>query len=179
MPMLHAAKRQRYISGYEDHPYYSEDSKVKRQEARGFKRIVDEKHESRKAMHDVEGAQSTKRPDSRTARNVEDYREIQDNDPYADIFKERGTVARVRLREWRKQFEKENENVELPYERTNPLFRAVPNYWVRFFVKVRSQGFLDPFYLHVGVGMLLCFVMCWTSASQVSSRFSRDHTKLA
>ena len=47
---------------------------------------------------------------------------------------------KTRLQAWREQFEKENANVELPYERTNVVFRSVPNWFVRFFMRVRDAG---------------------------------------
>lgn len=177
-PEVDTKKKAKYLSGFEDHPYYSDAAKVKANEARGFRKIDDAAHKQRNATHDANNMQSSQRPDARHSRPVDDYRELQDPDPYASIFKEKKSFGRLRLQEWRKQFERENEGVELPYERTNPLFRAVPNWWVRMFVRIRSKGFIDPFYLHVGAGMCVCLCVIWINVSSVHPREARDHSLL-
>jgi hypothetical protein len=164
----------RYISGFEDHPYFSPQAKEEQLAERGFKRIKSQKFEDLKTA----ASDMAKAPDARYSRKVEDYREIQDNDPYATLFGERVSVARVKLAEWRKQFERENADVELPYERTNVLFRAVPNRWVRFFVRVRSRGFMDPMYLHMAMGLLVCILWSWWNTSQTNSQESKALDKI-
>ncbi len=79
-------------------------------------------------------------PDSRFFRKHKDYREIQDPDPHAGLFGESKATEKTRVREWQKQFEKENENVWLPYERDTALKRAAPNWFVRHFVQLRDRG---------------------------------------
>ena len=78
--------------------------------------------------------------DRRFYRKVEDYREIQDGDPLSGLFKEKTTTVKTRLRAWREQFEKENEGVELPYERTSMAKRLVPNWFMRHLLSIREAG---------------------------------------
>jgi len=78
--------------------------------------------------------------DLRFSKPLKDYREIKDNDPYASIFGERESVSRERTTAWQKQFEKENEGVELPYERNSWLKRMMPNRYVRWAVRIKDHG---------------------------------------
>ncbi|ESL08224.1 hypothetical protein TRSC58_04077 [Trypanosoma rangeli SC58] len=87
------------------------------------------------------GASASKSgPDRRFYRKLEDYREVQDDDPYAGVFAESVGVKRRRVKEWQRQFEEEDSNVELPYERTNVIARLAPNWFVRYFLNVRDKG---------------------------------------
>jgi hypothetical protein len=90
-------KPKRIVSGFESHPYFSETARAERMERRGFKRTIDAGHLKQKAAHDPNNKASTQRPDARTARPAEDYREINDTDPYAEVFNERASVGKVRL----------------------------------------------------------------------------------
>jgi len=82
----------------------------------------------------------SKPPDSRYYQDASDYRQIKDTDPYAELFGESKTTSRVRIRFWQKQFEEENKDTWLPYERTNAFLRALPNWPVRYLVKLRDMG---------------------------------------
>ncbi|KPA77522.1 hypothetical protein ABB37_06904 [Leptomonas pyrrhocoris] len=93
-------------------------------------------------LHSKRGA-----ADRRFFRRSSDYRDIQDADPYAAIFGESGGTQRLRTAAWQRQFEKENEKVELPYERTNVMARLAPNFFVRYFVNLRDNGGADHLYL--------------------------------
>ncbi|KAG5485474.1 hypothetical protein LSCM1_07558 [Leishmania martiniquensis] len=84
--------------------------------------------------------------DRRFFQRMTDYRDIQDGDPYASVFGESGGTQRLRTAAWQRQFEKENESVELPYERTNVLARLAPNWFVRYFVDLRDSGGADHLY---------------------------------
>ncbi|CCD16144.1 unnamed protein product [Trypanosoma congolense IL3000] len=96
-------------------------------------------------------------PDRRFFRRVKDFREVQDDDPYASVFGERLSVKRQRIKEWQRQFEEENADVELPYERTNALARLAPNWFVRYFVNMRDRGGADPVFhiIILAVGLLM------------------------
>ncbi|KAF8303862.1 hypothetical protein TcYC6_0036230 [Trypanosoma cruzi] len=100
------------------------------------------KQQNTKSQRLYQGAASASEsaPDRRFYRKVEDYREVQDDDPYAGVFKERVGVERRRLKEWQRQFEEENAHVELPYERTNVIARIAPNWFVRYFLNLRDKG---------------------------------------
>ncbi|GET86289.1 hypothetical protein, conserved [Leishmania tarentolae] len=84
--------------------------------------------------------------DRRFFQRMTDYRDIHDGDPYASVFGESGGTQRLRTAAWQRQFEKENEDVELPYERTNVLARLAPNWFVRYFVNLRDKGGADHLY---------------------------------
>ncbi|RNF22802.1 uncharacterized protein Tco025E_03117 [Trypanosoma conorhini] len=114
------------------------------------------KEENTRAQRLYEGPASAGNlgPDRRFYRKVEDYREVQDDDPYAGIFGESVGVKRRRVKEWQRQFEEENSTVELPYERTNVLARLAPNWFVRYFVNMRDRGGVD----HAGFLCACAFV---------------------
>jgi hypothetical protein len=78
--------------------------------------------------------------DRRFFQKLTDYREIQDPDPYATLFGESKQTEKIRIREWQKQFEEENKDVWLPYERTSRISRMAPNWFVRYFVELRNKG---------------------------------------
>lgn len=99
--------------------------------------------------------EQAQQPDRRFFRPVEDYREIADPDPYAKVFGESKTVAKTRVRQWQKQFEEENADVELPYERTNVLKKAAPNWFVRYFIDMRDNGGLNHAWHLFGFVLLL------------------------
>ncbi|KEG06244.1 hypothetical protein DQ04_15051010 [Trypanosoma grayi] len=100
------------------------------------------KQQSTRAQRLYEGpaSPSASAADTRFFRKLEDYREVQDSDPYASVFGEKVSVERRRVKEWQRQFEEENADVELPYERTNILARLAPNWFVRCFVNMRDRG---------------------------------------
>lgn len=100
------------------------------------------------------GAPGERAPDRRFYRRVEDYREVQDDDPYAGVFAERASVKKRRVEEWQRQFEEENAHVELPYERTNVIARLAPNWFVRYFLNMRDKGGVD----HLGL-LWLCVII--------------------
>ncbi|KAG5506578.1 hypothetical protein JIQ42_06830 [Leishmania sp. Namibia] len=85
--------------------------------------------------------------DRRFFQRMTDYRDIQDDDPYASVFGESGGTQRLRTAAWQRQFEEENKATELPYERTNVLARLAPNWFVRYFVDLRDNGGADHLYL--------------------------------
>lgn len=92
--------------------------------------------------------------DRRFFQRMTDYRDIKDGDPYASIFGESGGTQRLRTAAWQRQFEKENEDVELPYERTNVLARLAPNRFVRYFVNLRDNGGADHLYFLWTCGLI-------------------------
>jgi hypothetical protein len=109
-------------------------------------------------------------PDARFFRKHKDYREIQDPDPHAALFGESTSTQRIRVREWQKQFEKENEDVWLPYERDTALKRAAPNWFVRHFVQLRDSGGADSLvYIAVPGGMSILLLSLWLRNYYVSS----------
>lgn len=81
--------------------------------------------------------------DRRFFQELKDYKDIQDGDPYASIFGESQGTQRLRTAAWQRQFERENADVELPYERTNVVARLAPNWFVRYFVNLRDRGGAD------------------------------------
>ncbi|CAD2220505.1 hypothetical protein AGDE_04121 [Angomonas deanei] len=81
--------------------------------------------------------------DRRFFSKFSDYRQIQDNDPYSSVFGESKTTQRVRTAAWQRQFEEENKDTFLPYERDSTLKRLAPNWFVRYFVKMRDNGGAD------------------------------------
>jgi hypothetical protein len=104
--------------------------------------------------------------DRRFFQRLVDYREIRDGDPYAAIFGESGGTQRLRTAAWQRQFEKENEHVELPYERTNVVARLAPNFFVRYFVNLRDNGGADHLYM-----LWTCAFMAFTSLALVGYLF--------
>eukprot|EP00760_Papus_ankaliazontas_P030834 PhM_4_TR5040/c0_g1_i1/m.6666 len=100
-------------------------------------------------------------PDRRFYRPHSDYREIQDGDPYSTVFGERQTVANERLREWQKQFEKENADVLLPYERDTFLKRLMPNWAIVKLQRVQRYGPQRMWPLFAFMGGTLYFVHWW------------------
>ncbi|RHW68053.1 hypothetical protein DPX39_110101200 [Trypanosoma brucei equiperdum] len=99
-------------------------------------------------------------PDRRFYRRLKDFREVQDDDPYAGVFNERDSVKKQRVKEWQRQFEEENADVELPYERTNVLARLPPNWFVRYFVNMRDRGGADSL-VHVVILAVGLFMTLW------------------
>lgn len=104
--------------------------------------------------------------DRRFFQRTSDYRDIADGDPYATIFGESGGTQRLRTAAWQRQFEKENEDVELPYERTNVLARLAPNIFVRYFVNLRDNGGADHLYM-----LWTCAFMALSSLALVGYLF--------
>lgn len=86
---------------------------------------------------EMAAARSRGETDTRFQQRVTDFRQIQNSDP---LFKETGETQKLRIRFWQKQFEEENAGVELPYERTNVIYRAVPNWFVRGLLNIRDRG---------------------------------------
>lgn len=108
----------------------------------------------REYVRKVREAQQSRSMDRRFFTRVEDYRDIQEPDPYADIFSETASTQRLRTAAWQRQFEEENRDVELPYERTNPLAKLAPNRFVRFLINLRDRGGADSL-----SAIVLCFVL--------------------
>ena len=97
--------------------------------------------------------------DTRFSQRITDFRQIQDPDAMSQLFGETKHTQKVRVREWQRQFEKENENVWLPYERTNFLTRNfMPNWFVKMMVEARDRGGFGrgPF---IGVFFFVLFVL--------------------
>ena len=140
-----------YVSGFEHHSFYSPANYKAQLEKRGFKSFSDNKYGGT-------GARGGKAPDTRFARQATDYREIQDDDPYAGLFGERKTVERARVKEWQAQFERENAHVELPYDRDSFATRMMPNWFVRFTCRMRENGGFDVTYLLFYVALILCTI---------------------
>lgn len=95
--------------------------------------------------------------DRRFFRRWSDYREIEDSDPYCGsgkLFNETSSTSQLRLSAWQAQFEKENEDCYLPYERTTVLRRLAPNWFVRYFVSLRDSGGADHVYHLVLIGTI-------------------------
>lgn len=114
------------------------------------------------ALRDKDAAQS--HGDRRFFRKIEDFREIQENDPYSSIFREKASTIKLRLQAWRAQYEKENATVEAPYERTNPIFRMAPNAWVRLFIRVRDDGGISSgWVLHLGMAVIAAVAIIYTA----------------
>lgn len=107
----------------------------------------------REYVRKMREAQQSKKMDRRFFSRVEDYRDIAEPDPYADLFGETASTHRLRTAAWQRQFEKENEDVELPYERTNVVAKLAPNWFVRYFVNLRDRGGADHLY-----AIIFCFV---------------------
>lgn len=99
-------------------------------------------------------ASSNSGTDSRFFQKIKDYREIGDPDAYASIFGESKTTEKVRTAFWQRQFEEENKDVFLPYERDTRMKRLVPNWFVRYFLRMRDSGGADNLY-----GLYLCAVV--------------------
>lgn len=110
--------------------------------------------------------------DRRFFQRTVDYRDIQDGDPYAGVFGESGGTQRLRTAAWQRQFEKENEDVELPYERTNVIAKLAPNIFVRYFVNLRDNGGADHLYMlwacafMAGSSLLLVGYLFYTAPSR-------------
>jgi hypothetical protein len=110
-----------------------------------------------------EATEENATPDTRFYRKAQDYREIQDPDPYSKLFGESKATTKTRLNAWQRQFEEENADVELPYERTNSLARSAPNWFVRFFINVRDGGGLDHMWHVVGLFLFVCMLLMTVS----------------
>lgn len=110
-----------------------------------------------------EATEGARTADARFFRKAQDYREVQDNDPYAGVFGESAATVKTRVRTWQKQFEDENADVELPYERTSALKRAAPNWFVRYFVDLRDRGGTNSLMHLVLFGTALMMLLTWVS----------------
>lgn len=110
--------------------------------------------------------------DSRFFQKIKDYREIGDPDAYASIFGESKTTEKVRTAFWQRQFEEENKNVYLPYERDTRMKRLVPNWFVRYFLRMRDSGGADHIY-----GLYLCGVIALSLLWFVGIMFYTTPTK--
>lgn len=113
-------------------------------------------------------------PDRRFSRPLQDYTEVQDQDPYRGLFHESKSTVKLRTSQWQKQFEEENAHVELPYERTNPLSRTAPNWFVRYFVNIRDRGGLDSTkHLNAVVGFTVAVLCAYSVLTQTRARDAR------
>lgn len=113
------------------------------------------------AETDEKRADLREKPDARYAQRIQDFRQIQDPDPLSRLFGESKNTQKVRVREWQRQFEKENEDTWLPYERTNFLTRSMPNWFVKRIVAMRDRGGLSnsfaPVYAFTFIALLLTY----------------------
>ena len=149
-----ATRSKVHVTGYEDNVWFGPNAGKVPGSATGQEKLAGAA--SRLQGRQNQAAAST--ADSRFQRKVADFREVQDGDAYAGLFKERESVSKLRVKTWQQQFEKENEGVELPYERTNFIFRTTPNWFVRMMIRVRNDGIPD---VNVFYGiMLLAFSIC-------------------
>ena len=121
---------------------------------------------------------SGQRQDSRFTRKLKDFREMEDGDPYRELFGERTSFVRTKVGAWRAQFEKENEKVELPYERSGFLTRSAPNWFVRWMVGLRENQGLDFIYLFGAFGTVMVCVALWLNATVVPFGREKDATQL-
>lgn len=113
--------------------------------------------------------------DWRLFRKWSDYRDIEDPDPLrgdGKLFREAKSTSQLRTAAWQAQFEKENEDVFLPYERTSTLKKLAPNWFVRYFVQLRDRGGADHLYHLVLIGtvtmslLLLVAYLFYTAPSR-------------
>src|SRR3989338_5315750 len=104
-----------YLTGFEHDPTFGPEAKRKEMLARGLKLPPEG---SRKAAYTQDVFETSKnqaahasgqRQDSRFKRKLKDFREMEDGDPYRELFGERTSFVRTKVGAWRAQFEKENE----------------------------------------------------------------------
>jgi hypothetical protein len=158
------------VTGFENNPWFGPRAAIAKQQDR-----ITAKGPGTPADF---GAAPRPAPDARFARKVNDYREIQDDDAYAGLFAERTSVAKTRLYSWRKQFEEENADVELPYERTSRWRRMVPNSFIRMMIRVRDSGIPDPNFFMAVMFFFLSGVLIFSYFSEASSGEHRDSTEI-
>ncbi|CCW62202.1 unnamed protein product [Phytomonas sp. EM1] len=124
------------------------------QNPRNAEEFLKQQQIDREYVQRMREAEQGKDVDRRFFSRIKDYRDITDPDPYAAVFGESASTHRLRTAAWQRQFEKENEDVELPYERTNSIARLAPNWFVRYLVNLRDQGGSDHLYFLVALGFL-------------------------
>lgn len=133
----------------------------------------------REYVQRMKEAEAGKGVDRRFFTRVEDYTQIADPDPYAGVFGESKSTQKLRVAAWQRQFEKENEDVELPYERTSRLSRLAPNWFVRMLVNVRDQGgFNHPYYLALAMSIAAFMVILLTHMTHTKPSESRPMSEV-
>ncbi len=185
-PNEHKKKpKRRYLTGFEHDPTYGPEAKRKEMLNRGIK--LPPSGNARKAFYSQDTfeqqqnqtvASTVKRQDSRFTRKINDFREMEDDDPYRELFGEKRSFVRSKVGAWRNQFEKENESVELPYERSGFLTRSAPNWFVRWMIGLRENQGLDFIYLFGAFGTVMICVALWVNATVVPFGKEKDATKL-
>lgn len=178
------AKEQRYLTGYETNPWFGPNAG---KAGSGHSAAIggDDPAASLPAGKYVDldevkpptpkPASAQPAPDSRFYRKINDYTEITDQDSYSTLFGERQSVEKLRVSEWRKQFEAENAHVDVPYERNTWVKRVlIPNWFVRVMIRVRDGGIPDVNIFLVGVAVLFTFGIWVTSVSEAKRGDARD-----
>jgi hypothetical protein len=179
--------KRRYLTGFEHDPTYGPEAKRKEMLNRGIK--LPPSGNARKAFYAQDSFEqqeqtktaaspTVKRQDSRFTRKIKDFREMEDDDPYRELFGEKRSFVRTKVGAWRNQFEKENESVELPYERSGFLTRSAPNWFVRWMVGLRENQGLDFIYLFGAFGTVMICVALWVNATVVPFGREKDATQL-
>ena len=138
-----------YITGFEHHPYYGPDKYKQELAKRGFRprNFADQKYGATSQNPiKIQQKQDAQRGDTRFSQKMTDFRQIQDDDPYAPLFGERESVTKARVKEWQAQFERENAAVEIPYDRDGFAARIMPNWFVRLTCRLRENAGFDPIF---------------------------------
>ena len=103
---------------------------------------------------------------------------MEDDDPYHQLFGERRSFVRTKVGAWRSQFEKENENVELPYERTNRMSKTAPNWFVKGMIGIRENQGFDPWYMFGMFFVAMILVAMWQNATVLPIGTEKDVREL-
>jgi hypothetical protein len=172
-----------YLTGYEHDPTFGPEAKRRDLLAKGLPLPPEGARRAAYTQDNFEKAQNQSpvggaRQDSRFTRKMKDFREMEDGDPYRQLFGEKTSFVRTKVGAWRSQFEKENEHVELPYERSGFLTRSAPNWFVKWMVGLRENQGLDFIYLFGAFGTVLILVVVWMNATVVPFGKEKDATQL-
>lgn len=173
-----------YLTGFEHDPTYGPEAKRKEMLARGLKLPPEGSRKAAYTQDVFEASQnqsphaSGKRQDSRFTRKMKDFREMEDDDPYRELFGEKRSFVRSKVGAWRSQFEKENEHVELPYERSGFLTRTAPNWFVKWMIGLRENQGLDFIYLFGAFGTVMILVALWLNATVVPFGKEKNATEM-
>ena len=173
-----------YLTGFENDPTFGPEAKRRELLQKGMKlppqghRRAAYTQDNFEQMQNQTVASTVKRQDSPFTRKMKDFREMEDNDPYAGLFGEKRSFVRTKVGAWRNQFEKENENVELPYERSGFLTRSAPNWFVKWMIGLRENQGLDFIYLFGAFGTVLILVAMWINATAVPFGKEKDARQL-
>lgn len=173
-----------YMTGFENDPTFGPEAKRREMLAKGMKlppqgaRRAAYTQDNFEQMQNQTAASTVKRQDSRFTRKLNDFREMEDDDPYAGLFGEKRSFVRTKVGAWRNQFEKENQNVELPYERSGFLTRSAPNWFVKWMIGLRENQGLDFIYLFGAFGTVLILVALWLNSTVVPFGKEKSATQL-